>query len=153
MLSFYCRPMLHLHHYTHTHTHTHTHNHLWLSGFVRDNPGPGWAGTRRNIHPLTPIVVISHPLSDSSIYYDHGILPVQFTCLTFFFHNLSPSFLWSTSWPGTLNFIIHTLFHPIIVFFSQHSPIRNIYALTRYYKSCLQCFDTVGWVVGRASSL
>ena len=41
---------------------------LLLSGF---SPGqPGWAGTRRNIHPLTPIVVISHPLSTSSIYYN-----------------------------------------------------------------------------------
>jgi len=28
----------------------------------------------------------------------HGILPVQFMHLTVFFHNLSPSFLWSTSW-------------------------------------------------------
>jgi len=54
---------------THAHTHTHTHTTiLWLSGFC---PGqPGWAGTRRNIHPLTPIMVICHPLSASSIYDD-----------------------------------------------------------------------------------
>jgi len=39
-----------------------------LSGLC---PGqPGWAGTRRNIHSLTPIVVINHPLSASSIFYD-----------------------------------------------------------------------------------
>jgi len=50
----------------------------------------------------------------------HSILLVQFMCLTVFFHNLSPSFLWSTSWPGTLHFILHTFLHPIIVFFSQH---------------------------------
>jgi len=31
---------------------------------------PGWAGTRRNIHPLTPIVVINCHLSASSIYCD-----------------------------------------------------------------------------------
>jgi len=30
----------------------------------------GYAGTRRNIHPLTPILIIGHPLSTSSIYYD-----------------------------------------------------------------------------------
>jgi len=30
----------------------------------------GYAGTRRNIHPLTPILIIEHPLSTSSIYYD-----------------------------------------------------------------------------------
>ena len=29
---------------------------------------PGKAGTRRNIHPLTPILIIRHPLSTSSIY-------------------------------------------------------------------------------------
>jgi len=30
----------------------------------------GWASSRRNIHPLTPIVVINHPLCASSIVYD-----------------------------------------------------------------------------------
>jgi len=53
----------------------------------------------------------------------HRILPVQFTCLTVFLHNLSPSPLWSTSWSGTLHFIIHKLLYPIILFFSQHMPI------------------------------
>ena len=34
-------------------------------------PGlPRWAGTRRNIHPLTPILIIRHPISTSSIYYN-----------------------------------------------------------------------------------
>ena len=36
-----------------------------------------------------------------------------------------PSFLWSTSWPGTLHFILHTILHPIIVFFSQYMPIPS----------------------------
>jgi len=54
-----------MHAWTHTHTHTTV---LRLYGFC---PGqPRWAGTRRNIHPLTPIMVISHPLSASSIYHD-----------------------------------------------------------------------------------
>jgi len=47
--------------HTQSHTHAHTHTHttvLRLYGFC---PGqPGWAGTRRNIHPLTLIVVINH---------------------------------------------------------------------------------------------
>jgi len=50
---------------------------LLCFGFVRQNcltafcPGlPGWADTRRNIHPLTPILIIRPPLSTSSIYYD-----------------------------------------------------------------------------------
>jgi len=41
---------------------------LRLSGFYLGQPG--WASTRRNIHPLTPIMVINHPVSASSIYYD-----------------------------------------------------------------------------------
>jgi len=74
---------------THTHALTHT-SILWLSGFC---PGQsGWVCTRRNIHPLTPIVVISHPLPLSPSITIHGILAVQFTCLTVFFHNLSPKF-------------------------------------------------------------
>jgi len=33
-------------------------------------PGLPIASTRRNIHPLTPILIINHPLSASSIYYN-----------------------------------------------------------------------------------
>jgi len=48
-------------------THTHT-TILWLCGFCLGQPG--WAGTRRNIHSRTPIVVINRSLSASSIYFD-----------------------------------------------------------------------------------
>jgi len=58
----------------------------------------------------------------------HGILPVQFMCLTVFFHNLSQSFFWPTSWPGTLHFILHTFLHLIIVFFHSTCPChRNLF--------------------------
>jgi len=55
---------------------------LRLCGICPEQPGR--AGTRRNIHPLTSIVVINHPLYASSIFTIHGILLVQFTCLTDF---------------------------------------------------------------------
>jgi len=77
---------------------------------------PGWAGTRRNIHPFTPIVVISCPLSASSIYYDAWHPPCSIHTPDNLFPQY-PSFLWSTSWPGTLHFILHTFLHQIIVFF------------------------------------
>ena len=97
-------------------THTHTHNRLTAFG-----PGqPRWAGTRRNIHPLTPILIIGHPLSTSPFTTIHSILCVQFTCLTVLFDNLSAGPLWSSSWSWNLNFILHTFLHPIIIFFSQH---------------------------------
>ena len=61
---------------------THTHN--LLTALC-----PGlhwWVTTRQNIHPLTPILIIRHPLSTSSSYY--SIFLVQFTCLTVLYHNL-----------------------------------------------------------------
>jgi len=55
--------------FTHSHTHTHTHTTiLRLSGYCLGQPG--WAGIRRYIHPLTPILVVICPLSASSICYD-----------------------------------------------------------------------------------
>jgi len=63
---------------------THTHNHLRLSGFF---PGqPRWASIRRNNRPLTPIMVINHPLSASSIYYDPWHLPCSIYVPDSLFH-------------------------------------------------------------------
>jgi len=45
---------------------TRTHNHLTVLCLGL----PVWASTRSNIHPLTPILIIRHLLSTSSIYYD-----------------------------------------------------------------------------------
>ena len=61
---------------------------LPLSGLY---PGqPGWAGTRRNIHPLTPIMSSIVPYLLPPSITIHGILSVQFTCMTVFFPQ-SPS--------------------------------------------------------------
>jgi len=61
-----------------THIHIHT-TVLQFSGFCLGQSR--WADTRRNIHQLTPIVVINHPLSASSIYYDPRHIPCSITCL------------------------------------------------------------------------
>jgi len=58
----------------------------------------------------------------------HSILPVQFTCLSVFLHNLFPSPVWSPSWSVTLHFVLHTFLHPIIVFFRKTCPYqRNLF--------------------------
>jgi len=100
---------------THTNTHTHT-TVLRLYGFC---PGqPGWAGTRRNIHPLTPIVVIIHPLSASFIYYDPWHPPAQSMHLTVFFHNLQVFFGLPLGLAPSTSYSIH--------FFTQSlSSFRN----------------------------
>jgi len=109
------------------HTHTHT-TILRLCGFC---PGqPGWAGTRRNIQPLTPIwsSIVPYLLHPSTTI--HGLIPVKSMCLTVFFHNFSSSFLWSTSWPGTLHFILHTFLHPIgCLLFATHAHTLPCLAL------------------------
>jgi len=57
---------------------------------------------------ITIDVVISHPLSASSIYYN----PWYPTCVIYVPDGpQSPSFLWFTSWPVTLYFIPHTFLH------------------------------------------
>ena len=50
-------------------------------------------------------------------------------------YNLTPGPFWSSSWTWTLNFILHTFLHPIIIFFSQHMPIPTQSVLLQY-----QCY-------------
>jgi len=125
-----CTHIVHTHARTHTqHARTHACTHAHTQSFygcldsVWDNPGePVPEETFIHSH-LSWSPVVPYLLPPSATI--HGILPVQCTCLTVFFHNLSTSFLWSTSWPGTLSFILHTFLHPIIVFCSQYMPIPS----------------------------
>jgi len=75
---------------------------------------PGWAGTRRNIHTLTPILIINYPLSASPSTTIHSLFLVQFMCLTMFLHNLSTTSL-------GLEYHIHQLWksHGILIFTSS----------------------------------
>jgi len=69
----------------------------------------------------------------------HSILPDSM-CLTVFLHSLPPSPLWSISCSGTLHFILHTLLHPIIVFFSQHILLCcSIEIMSSNPSLCLSC--------------
>jgi len=88
--------------YSHKHTHTHTAV-VRVCGFCLGQPG--WAGTRRNIHPLTPIVVINSRLSASSIYYDPWHPPCSFHAPDNLFPQSLSKFSLVYSWPGTLHFI------------------------------------------------
>ena len=54
--------------------------------------------------------------------------------LTVLFHNLSPCPLWSSSWTGTLYFILHAFLHPVVIFL-QHMPIPTQPVLLQY-----QCY-------------
>ena len=88
---------------------------LWLSGLV---PGqPGRVSTRRNIHPLTPIVVIGHPLSASSIYYD----PWHPPCSIY-----APDSLFPQSF-SKFSLVYLLVWHPVLhTPYTMHPIIANI---------------------------
>jgi len=112
-----------------THTHTHTHTKVYGSlDFVWDNPGePALEETFAHSH-LSWSSIVPDLLHPSSMI--HGILCVQFMHPTVFFHNLSPTFPWSTSCPST-SCSIH--------FFTQSlSSLRN----TGPYHHNLFCCST-----------
>jgi len=73
--------------------------------------------------PTHTYIIINHPLSASSIYYNLQHPPCSIYVLDSLLHKLSPSPLWCTSGFGTLHFILHTFPHSIGVFFLQHMPI------------------------------
>jgi len=101
------------------HTHIHTQPFYGSLDYNWDNPGePVPEETFTHSHPSWSSIVpyLLHPFNTIQ-----SILPVQFTCLTVFFHNLSPSSLWSISWPGSLNFILHTTSPTHCLLFTTHA--------------------------------
>jgi len=103
-----CNVCHHSVHSENTHTHTTILRLCILSGTTQVSR------YQKKHSPLTPIMVISHPLSASSIYYDPWHPPWSIYMPDSLFPQ-SPSFLWCTSLPGTPHFILHTFLHPVIV--------------------------------------
>ena len=120
---------IHLDYYPEQHTHTQLFN-----GLLSRTTRVGRYRKKTFTH--------SHPSWSSDILYQlppfttiHGIFFVQFTSLTVFSDNLSSGPLWSSSWPWTLNFILHAFLRPIIIIFLQHMPIPTQPVLLQY-----QCY-------------
>ena len=106
--------------------HTHTQPFYGSLDFVQDSPGEMVPEeTFTHLH-LSWSSVIPYLLPPSVMI--HGILSVQFTCLIVFFHNLCPCFLWSTSWPGTIHFILHTFLNQSLASFCSRCLYhRNLF--------------------------
>jgi len=99
------------------------------------------SGTTRYQKKRSPILIINLPYQLLPSTTIDSILPVQFTCLTVFLHNLSPSPLWSTSWSGALHFTLHIYFSPnqccYITTKKQHllnSPLSGTTRVSQYQK-------------------
>ena len=114
---------------------------LWtLSGTTRVSR------TRRNIHTLTCIVVISHPLSASSIYYDLWHPPCSTYLPDSHFPQSHSKFSMVYLLPGTLittlclkkndTDVTHYRFNthqPILVIFGRDVAKRVCYQMVIYY--------------------
>jgi len=110
-----------------THTHTQPFNGLWC--------GTTRVGQYHRKHSLTH----THPdHRTSSIIFLHLQRSMASTlfilCAWQSSRTTSPGPLWSSSWSWTLNFILLTFLHPIIIF-SQHMPIPTQPVLLQY-----QCY-------------
>jgi len=70
----------------------------------------------------------------------HSILPVQFTCLTVFLYNLSPSPFWSTSWSGTLT--LHFIHHTLSSFRNTCPYHRNLFCCSTEIMSSIPSLST-----------
>jgi len=109
----------HTHAHTRMHAHMHAHTQPFYSSLdsVRDNPGePVPEETFTHSH-LSWSSVIPYLLPPYIVI--HGILPVQFTCLSVLFHNLCPSFLWSTSCVAqSISYSIHFFIQSLSSFHS-----------------------------------
>ena len=82
--------------------------------FVRDNPGelvPEESFTHYSCRSHQSSVICFLHLLRSMASSMLNIHACQSFC------TISPTFLWSTSWPGTLHFILHTFLHRVVVFF------------------------------------
>jgi len=133
----------------------------WLSRFCLGQPG--WAGSRRNIHPLTPIVVIIHPLSASSIFYDawHPLFSIYVTDSLFpqSLSKFSLVYRYLLAWHPPLHTPYISLPNHCLLFTAHAHTITTSFAVVLrlshliLFSHCLQCFDTLGWAAGRTSSL
>ena len=117
---------------------------------------PGWAHARRSIHPLH----ISHPLSASSIYHRSQSMASslfnlhawQSFCTTSLQVSLVYLFVWTLKPSASLGMIHKILIlsrHDWLLVTSRQKSSMELLFNVR----CLQCFETVDWVAGRAFSL
>jgi len=92
---------------------------LWLSGLS----GTTWVSQYQKKHSPTYICCGHQSSLICFLHLLRSMASSLFNLCAWQSFPQSLSFLWSTSWPGTLHFILHTFLHPITVFFLRHMPI------------------------------
>jgi len=117
---------------------------LQLSGFYPLLPA--WAGTRRNFHPLTLILIINHPLSASSICCD----PWHPPCLIFVPNSLfaqplsKSSLVYLLVWQPPLHTpYISSPNHCLLFAAHAHTIATCLAVVPRLYHLILVCLSTL----------
>jgi len=117
---------------------------LWLSGLCLGQLG--WATTTRNIHPFTPVVVINHPLSASSIYSD----PWHPLFLIYVLDSLLPqsfskfSMVYYLAWHPPLHYpYISSLTHCLLFTAHAHTIATCFAVVPRLCHLILVCLSTL----------
>ena len=116
----------------HTHTHTHTQP---FNGLLYGTTRVGRYQKKHSpthTHPdhRTSFIIFLH--LQRSMASSLFSLQAWQSSRTTYLQVLFAGPLWSSSWPWTLNFILHAFLHPIIIF-SQHMPIQSQPVLLLYW--------------------
>jgi len=96
---------------------------------------PRWAGTKRNIHQLTPILVINHRYQLPPSTMIHSIFPVQFMCLTVLLHHLF--FGLSLGLEPSTSYSIHFFTQSLSSFRNTHPYHHNLFCCSTEIMSSL----------------
>jgi len=86
---------------------------------------PRWAGSRRNIHSLTPCLCGHYTTSVIDFLHFSTVCSIflaYLSDLTIFFFDLTPSFLWPASRSYTFHFKIHAFFTQSFLSFLKTFP-------------------------------
>jgi len=132
---------MHTHRYRRKHSQTHT-IFFRLYGFCPDNLGdPAPEETFTHSHPSWSSV-IPYPLAPCTTI--QGILPLQFMCLTVFFHNLSPNI---TAPQMQTGFIICPMLYDTgqmkMMMMSVHTHVRHTHTHTHTHNHFMALLDFV----------
>jgi len=98
--------------------------------FVRNNPGEPVPEETFTLSHLSRSSIIPYLLFP--FITTHGILQFNSHAWQSFWTICLPSFLWSTSWLGTLHFILHTFLHP-----------NHCLLITEHVHATASCFAVV----------
>ena len=112
--------------------HNYSHTHSRLTALCRGLPG--WAGTRRNIHPLTPILIIGHPFARNDLCCVGWGVKLYSNQILHLLRSLTSSLFNLRAWQSFSTTSLQVLFDLALslgssTFYSMHFFIQSSYSV------------------------